>query len=137
MHYQKGDYMKRAYTLSLVSILLLGSCQESMEDRCAREVKEYNDKRCPARINEYTDIDSVVFDRSTLTTHYYYTIKGEADNPEAIKRINPRTSLLEGLRNSTSTLAYKEAGYNFAYTYHSHSTGKILFDIVFTSNDYK
>ena len=108
-----------------------------MEDRCAREVKEYNDKRWPARINEYTDIDSVVFDRSTLTTHYYYTIKGEADNPEAIKRINPRISLLEGLRNSTSTLAYKEAGYNFAYTYHSHSTGKILFDIVFTSNDYK
>lgn len=129
--------MKRVYISLVLASLVLVGCQESMEDRCAREVKEYNDKRCPARIDEHTDIDSVVFYRSTHTTHYYYTIKGNADNPEAIASINPRASLLEVLRNSTSTLAYKDAGYNFAYTYYSKSTGKILFTTTFTKEDYK
>lgn len=34
----------------MAAMLIAVSCQESLEDRCAREAKEYNDKKCPAKV---------------------------------------------------------------------------------------
>lgn len=119
-----------------LSILMAG-CQESLEDRCAREAREYTQKKCPAPIDENTTIDSVSFDKETKTMKYYYTIGGAADNEEIIRKVNPRKALLDGIKNSTAIQAYKEAHYNFAYTYRSKKDkGKLLYETTFTAQDY-
>ena len=38
--------MKKFWILAAICTLLAG-CRESLEDRCAREAKEYTEKNCP------------------------------------------------------------------------------------------
>lgn len=114
------------------------SCQESLEDRCEREAREYTAKKCPAPVGENTVIDSVAFNRGTHTVSYYYTLSGPADNKEAVEAVNPRANLLQEIRNSTQVKAYKEAGYSFNYVYRSKSNpSATLFETTITANDYK
>ena len=130
--------MKRIIYL-IIPVFLTIACQEKLEDRCAREAKEYTQKKCPSPVGKNTIIDSMIFYRPTLTIHYYYTLTGDADNQEAIKNTaDLRERLLEQVKNTTSMKEYKDAGYNIAYTYFSQKDkGKILFDVIFTKNDYK
>lgn len=129
--------MKKIFYAAL-TVLLLAACQESLEDRCAREAKEYTEKKCPAPVGENTVIDSLVFDRGTHTMHYYYTLSGNADNAQAVSAVDARNLLLNQIKNATSIKAYKDNGYNFAYTYYSaKDKGKVLFNVTFTEKDYK
>lgn len=122
---------------ALALLALAASCQESLEDRCAREARQYTEKKCPARIDAHTTVDSFTFDRASHTIHYHYTLSGAADNQEAVESINPREKLLEAVRNSTADQDYKDAGYRFTYTYRSQSDPtKVLFEATFTQKDY-
>lgn len=128
--------MKRILGVFVLSWLLV-SCQESLEEKCAREVREYNEKKCPAPIGENMVIDSLGFDRATHTLHYYYTLKGAADDAERIKNSGAYDLLLDEIKNATSVKEYKEAGYSFSYTYMSaKDKGKVLFEVTFTKEDY-
>ena len=129
--------MKRTMFMLLLSGLLL-SCQESLEDKCAREAKEYTEKKCPAPIGENIVIDSMSFERSTHTLHYYYSIKGAADSNPNINTSEAYNLLLSQIKNATSIKDYKDAGYNFAYTYRSgKDKNKVVFEAVFKPEDYK
>lgn len=123
---------------TIATAIITSACQESLEDRCAREAKKYTEKNCPAKIEENVTIDSLIFERHTHTVHYYYTLTGNADNKDNIKRSNAGNALLESLKNSTTTRVYKDAGYNFTYTYYSaKEKGCILLEKTFTEKDYK
>ena len=127
---------KLIYTV--IALMTLTSCQESLEDRSDREAKRYTKKNCPAKIGENTTIDSLVFERATHTMHYYYTLSGKADNPAIKDNADISNMLLEQVKNATTTRIYKEAGYNFTYTYHSaKNKGEVLFERTFTKKDYK
>lgn len=127
---------KTVFTMLMVG-LALTACQESLEDRCAREAKSYTDKKCPAPIGENVTIDSVVFERSTHTMCYYYTLSGVADDKDAVERLDPKNTLLNEVKNSTAVKAYKDAGYSFRYTYHSaKNKGVTLFTATFKKGDY-
>ena len=78
--------MRKLYILLLIGAVLT-ACQESFEDRCEREAKDFTTKKCPAQINLNTRIDSMTFDKRTLTVSYYYTMSGSADNAMAIKKM--------------------------------------------------
>lgn len=124
--------MKKIFYTILSTVLLI-ACQESLENKCTREAKEYTIKKCPAPISENIVIDSIIFDRATHTMHYYYTLKGNIGN-----RAEARNKLLEQVKNSTVIKDYKDNGYNFAYTYYSATDkGKILMSATFTEKDYK
>lgn len=128
----------RRFVFIAMTALALASCQESLEDRCAREAKEFTQKKCPAYISDNTTVDSMTFDRSTHTIHYHYTISGKGDDPVLLKNLNPRKILVNEIRNSTTNQTFKEAGYNFAYTYYSASRkGMKLFDVIIKEKDYK
>lgn len=128
--------MKKFFYIVL-SALLLTACQESFEDRCAREAKEFTLKKCPARINTTTTIDSMTFDKQTLTVCYYYTLSGNADNAMAIKQANPRETLLNEVKNSVALKGAREHGYNIRYIYYSEANkGLILFEATFNPDDY-
>ena len=117
--------------LFLLAALLLGACHESLQDRAEREAKEYTRKNCPTPVNNFQRTDSIVFDRATNTYHYYCSFTGKV-----------RGELYEGLRNgikeSTSLKAYKEAGFNFSYTCRSAKDPRqVLYKETFTEGDYQ
>lgn len=124
--------------LTMMAAATLTACQESLEDRCAREAKTYTEKKCPAPVGENTVIDSIAFDRQTHTMCYYYRLTGVADDSAIIAKNDPYKLLLHEVRNATSTKDYKDAGYSFKYTYMStKQAGRVLFEATFTPKDYK
>ena len=126
---------KITFTLSLITLIIFSGCQESLEERCARELKEHTAKNCPVYIDKFTIQDSAVYEANTHTIHYYYTLEGAADNRNLVS--NARRVLIEQLRNTTAMRAYKENGFNFQYTYRSASGDSILTSIRLTEKDYK
>ena len=129
--------MKKFVYIAAIATFLFSSCQESLEDKCAKEAADFTRKKCPSKIDENTEIDSMTFDKSTHTLAYWYTLVGKADNPELFKRVNLRKSLVEQIKNSTSMQAYKDAGYSFRYIYRSKKENKIYFDATIARKDYK
>ena len=98
----------------LLASLTLGSCQESLNEKCARECRQYTQKNCPAPIDKHTIIDSMTFEAGTRTIHYYYTLTGVADSVGLLSREEVHKALKDQLRNTTMMRAYKEEGFNFA-----------------------
>lgn len=117
---------------------LVCSCQDSLEERCAKECETYTAKKCPAPITQNIVIDSLTFDINTHTMHYYYTVSGVADDAKAFAKINAAKMMKDQVRNATSLRLYKDAGYSFAYTYWSASRkGQVICDVVVTKKDYQ
>lgn len=128
-------FMKK-YLLFPYCLLILTACHENLEDRAAREAKEYTRKNCPVAISEYIVNDSMAYDKDTRTIHYYYTIKGKADTT-AIDWRQARPELIKGVKSATNLRIYKENNFNFAYTYYSEKNkGKTLIDVRITPKDY-
>lgn len=122
----------------IVSALLITSCQETLEQRCAREAKEYSEKHCPAPIAKGVTVDSMSFDVATHTLTYSYTLSGVVDDPAVIGRNNPREDMLQQLKNATAMKPYKDAGYIFRYIYYSSKDkGEKLFEATFHEKDYR
>ena len=128
--------MKKLIIFAALAAIVFTSCQESLEDKCAKEAMEFTQKKCPSKIDENTEIDSMTFDKSTHTLAYWYKLTGKADNPILFERVNLRKSLVEQIKNSTSLQAYKDAGYSFRYVYRSQKENKIYFDATVTKKDY-
>ena len=130
--------MRKILLLSVALLLLFSSCQESLEKRAQRALQEYSDKNCPIFFGDYVVMDSCAFDIPTLTLNYYYHFRGAMDNDSALQREQMRQTLLDALKNETTTRVYKEASYNFRYTYFSEKEpSKKLFEALFTPEDYK
>ena len=128
--------MKKFWVLSVI-MLLLTACQESLEDRCARETKEYTRKNCPAKMDNNIILDSLTFEKETLTLHYHYKLTGFADQDSIVKNIDAVNILKKELRNTTTLKLYKDNHYRFAYTYRSEKDPKkVLLDVVLTDKDY-
>lgn len=131
--------MKRLFYFALV-LALCSSCHRSLEDRAAQECKEYTEKKCPTPVVDNVRLDSMVFESTTRTIHYYNTLVGTADNRLVIDKQQDklRQALKEGLRSDAGTKAYKDAGFNFQYTYHSEKKpSEVLFDATYTTKDYQ
>jgi hypothetical protein len=128
--------MKKFWIISAFA-LLFASCQESLEDRCAREAQEYTRKNCPIPMDSNTTLDSLTFERNTHTLHYHYKLTGFADQDSIVKKIDAVNVLKKELKNTTTLKLYKDNHYRFAYTFRSEKDPeKILIDVVFTDKDY-
>lgn len=114
-------------------------CQESLEDRAAKECKEYTQKHCPTPMVNNTRMDSMTYEPQARTIHYYYSIYNEGDNKanvEANKQLLQQI-LLNGIKTDTASKLYKEAGFNFRFTYRSGKNPKtILLDETYKKGQY-
>ena len=129
--------MKKTVLL-LMGIMLLTACQESLEDRCAREAKEFTEKNCPRAVDKEIVLDSMAFEKSTHTISYLYTLMGTLDDPQRIDSKHFRELLLMEVKNSTNLKLYKDAGYSFRYCYYSEKeNGTKLFEATFRKSDYQ
>ena len=118
--------------------MTMAACQESLEEKAAYEALVYTKKNCPVQLGENVTLDSMTFEAATHTLHYSYTLSGMADSVGLLDEDVVKKSLLSELRNMTAMMAYKEAGYQFAYTYHSQKDPKnILLEVILNKEDYK
>ena len=116
--------------------MTMAACQESLEQKAAHEAIMYTQKNCPAKMSDNLILDSMVFEADTHTIHYYYTLTAEADSV-GLFGDTQRKVLKTDLKNTTALAAYKEAGYRFAYTYHSQKDPEVvLFEAIFSEKDY-
>ena len=124
--------------LFVLAVLILGACQESLEDKCARECKEFTKRKCPSAVAPEMIIDSMTFDRASHTLQYYYKLTGNSDRAETFPKDQAKDLLKNALKNTTQVMAYKEAGYSFRYIYYSEKNPKTVYlDILLTEKDYQ
>ena len=122
--------------LTAAVAMAMTACQESLEQRAAHEALMFTQENCPAQMSDNLILDSMVFEADTHTIHYYYTLEASADSVGLFGETQ-RKVLLTDLKNITALEAYKEAGYRFAYTYHSQrDPGVVLFEAIFSEKDY-
>ena len=122
---------------AIMTLFMVG-CRESLEERGAREAKEYTRKHCPIPVDKHIVMDSMTFDMQSHTFGYCYTLTGELDDSAVIQYDKARELLLHQLRNSTHLKLYKEADYNFRYVYYStKKNGTKLFETTFHPEDYR
>lgn len=122
-----------------IGCLIFVGCQKSMEDRVAEECKEYTKKQCPSQIVANTRMDSMVYESDSRTIRYYYSLFNDADNKDRVEATKELLSqaLHAGVKADVASKQYKEAGFNFRFTYHSGKDPKtILFDQTFKKGDY-
>ena len=92
------DIAKRIIFILSVGMLSFTACQESLEERCARECKEYTKKKCPVLIAKDIYLDSLTFNTSNQMLSYYYTVEGVLDDAEFLKQRDFRGMLLKELK---------------------------------------
>ena len=132
----KSLFIVKKYLFFISCLALFTACHESLEEKAAREAKEFTAKNCPVKVSENIVNDSMTYDTRTKTIHYFYTISGTSDTT-TINRKQAKEELIKGVKSSMSIRTYKENGFNFAYTYYSAKhKGKILIDVKVTPADY-
>ena len=123
------NHMKKLL-LATIAILGLSGCFESMEDRATREAQEYTEKNCPTPPNNNAILDSLTFDKPTLTFCHHQKLIGPADVDASIfesKRLQMHQGLVHEVRGNLNYKIYIEEGYHFAFLCRSGSTGEVLF----------
>ncbi len=124
--------------LIIASVFMLFSCHENLEDRASRETKEFTEKKCPVMVDQFTIMDSITFDRATKTVHSYYSLRGAADTVGVLNDGNARSALVDELKRNTNNKVYKDAKFQFSYTYYSaRRKGLVLYEAHLTPKDYE
>ncbi len=118
--------------------VVLFSCQESLEERAAREARETTETKCPMPVGDNLFLDSVVFDIPTLTQSQYFRVTGELDNDSLFEMTDSRTLLLQELKNAPGYRTLMNRGVTFHYIYHStKSPSKVMLELSLTPEDYR
>jgi hypothetical protein len=128
--------------LFTTAILLLTACQESLEEKAAREAREVTESTCPMPIGDNMYLDSIVFDIPTLTQTQYFRFTGNSDNDSTVENIvsnnDLKGTLVKELKNTPSYKALMNKGISFRYIYGSTAESeKTYIDITVTKEDYQ
>lgn len=124
------------------ALLLLTSCQESLEEKAAREAREVTESKCPMPIGDNMYLDSIVFDIPTLTQTQYFRFTGKSDNDSTVEKIinnnDLKGTLVQELKNTPSYKALIKKGITFRYIYGSTANPeKTYIDITIIKEDYQ
>lgn len=131
--------MKKILLGAIACSVLLCSCHESLEERAQREAREYTKKYCPTPEQNFTRTDSVVFEISTKTYHYYCTVTGDLDNKTIFDNNRQKIidALLATVKENTSLRSYKKENFAFQWTLRSDKDKNVVyFDKRYTPKDY-
>ena len=131
--------MFKKFFILLAMVALLLACQESLENRAARESDEYTRKFCPVKINDNTTLDSLTFDITSHTFTRYFSIVADS---QSIQRAEEKKAyfaeeLIKEVKLDTSLKPFKENGYAFRFVYRSaNDPSFILYDKTVTKEEY-
>ena len=85
---------------------LLVSCTESLEDKAAREAKEYTEKYCPTPYVNDARTDSAAFDKTKKIYTYYISLRNKADTKKAIDANKDKLHKIQKEALDNNTRAY-------------------------------
>lgn len=123
------------------AVILLASCQESLEERAAREAREVTEAKCPMPIGNNMYLDSIVFDIPSITQTQYFRFTGDSDNDSVVTVLNNsdvKGTLVRELKNTANYKALLNRGVNFRYVYRSSKKPeKIYLDVTLHKEDYQ
>lgn len=128
--------MKKIFLLALVFTQALCSCHENLEERAMRECQEETRKNCPRVMSPEMVMDSLAFDKASRTMQCFATVSGSLDTLDMDRKKWLEENLLEGIINETSNKGYKDAGFNFQYTFYSKKTARVLYSFTYSQKDY-
>ena len=109
--------MKKILFSTLVLLTFTACHHETIEERAAREAKDYTPKMCPPPVVNPTPTHSIVSDPPPRTLIYFCSFTDKMDNAEIVNTNRTKLSdgLREGLLNDTGLKTYREAGFHFKY----------------------
>ena len=117
---------------------VLTACQESLEERAAREARDITERKCPMPIGENMFLDSIVFDIPSLTQSQYFHVNGELDDDSLFATVDTYSLLLSELKNTPSYRSLMEKGVDFRYVYRStKDPDVVLLELTLTPEDYR
>ena len=120
------------------ALLTLTACQESMEERAARDAKETTVKKCPIPLDAEGRVvlESIDFDIPTRTWCQNFLLL--VDSGAVIEDNQIRGLLIDELRNTPSYKPYMESRFNFKYVYcNMRSPGDTVINLTLTPRDYE
>ena len=131
--------MKKLILITTAAIVLT-SCQESLEERAAREAREVTEAKCPMPIGNNMYLDSIVFDIPSLTQTQYFRFIGDTDNDSMVvsmKDTDLKGALVQELKNTPNYKTLMKRGANFRYIYRSSKNPeKVYFNFIINKADY-
>ena len=131
--------MKKLILITTAAIVLT-SCQESLEERAAREAREVTEAKCPMPIGNNMYLDSIVFDIPSLTQTQYFRFIGDTDNDSMVvsmKDTDLKGAFVQELKNTPNYKTLMKRGANFRYIYRSSKNPeKVYFDFIINKADY-
>ncbi|MBQ8464321.1 MAG: hypothetical protein IJ544_09445 [Prevotella sp.] len=129
----------RKTLLLLAAAVMLTACQESLEERAAREAREVTETKCPMPIGNNMMLDSIVFDIPTLTQSQYFRFTGLNDNDSVVFALrDAKAVLVNELKSTTTYRALMERGVSFRYVYRSsRNPEKVYLETTLTPEDYQ
>lgn len=128
----------RRFAFTVFLSALLAGCQESLEERAARDAREFTETKCPMPIGGNMLLDSVVFDIPTLTQSQFFRVMGSLDNDSLFAQADSRSLLVAELRNAPSYRPLMDRGVNFRYVYRSGlKPSHVLLELTLTPDDYR
>ena len=125
--------------LLLAAAVMFTACQESLEERAAREAREVTENKCPMPVGDNMMLDSIVFDIPTLTQSQYFRFIGDNDNDSVVYALQDAKRILVAELKSTPTYrSLMNKGVSFRYVYRSNKNPeKTYLDITLTKEDYQ
>ena len=131
--------MKKILLMASV-VMLFTACQETLEERAAREAREVTESKCPMPVGSNMYLDSIVFSIPTLTQTQYFRFIGDTDNDSvviAFQQTDIKGTLVKELKNTPNYKSLMERGVNFRYIYRStKDSKKVYLDITISKEDY-
>lgn len=138
--------LKRINSCFLIFMtLLLLSCQESREERYARETREYTERNCPQTITKdgIIVLDSLVYTKPSkhpegLVT-YFYSVNADSTAISFIKEDRKRLydSLLESVKANVDLKKMKDDGITIRHIYRKGDSHQLVLEFLFTEKDYQ
>ena len=132
--------MMKKIAISCLMLAMMVGCQESLEDRAARETEEYTQKYCPVKVSDNTFLDSMTFDKQTHTLVNHFSIMTDSTSAQrAVEKADMiKSQLIEDVRNDTRNKRFKEEGYSFRFVARSYEDQSvILYDNIIRPEDYQ
>ena len=120
------------------AVALLMACQETLEERAAREAREMTESKCPMPVGDNMMLDSIVFDIPTITQSQYFRFIGDSDNDSVMLALkDAKAVLVNELKNTPVYKSLMDRGTNFRYVYRSDKQrDKVYLETVITPDDY-
>ena len=128
------------YIIYIMCVLLYTSCShERIHEKFSRQAKEYTKKMCPLPMDQYTMLDSLVYNPSQTTLTYHYSVSDLLDNDsiytDAFRGIF-HTKLLDNILNNVGLIELKENNVSFRYIFYSSTTQQQFMQFFYTSEEY-